>query len=299
MYKYSLMFLLLFFSVSAAQSVIVTDEITVNTGSQYAHAQYIDNSTLILTKDNYTGLWKFNLNDESLSQITDKTAAGYKYSVDGNEIAYRSDNFVNGKRYSAIVKSDLAGTESGVLASEMRNATPPVILPSGKIVFLNDTRLTERGIAVNSEVNDIAVLMQEFDMAVYQNGSKRIFKPLGDERYLWASLSPQKDRMLFTAAGKGTFIADLQGNILADFGYANAPQWSPDGNFIVYMKDYDDNREITASDIYVAPADASAEYAITNTDNRIELYPAWSPDGTAIVFNTLNGEIIITKLEIN
>ena len=81
-------------------------------------------------------------------------------------------------------------------------------------------------------------------------------------QYLWASLSPDQSKILFTKAGEGTYTSDLQGNILVEFGNANAPRWSPDGNWIVYMNDKDNGYYYTASEIFVVSADGSKKYQI-------------------------------------
>ncbi|MBL7067648.1 MAG: PD40 domain-containing protein, partial [Candidatus Marinimicrobia bacterium] len=103
---------------------------------------------------------------------------------------------------------------------------------------------------------------------------------------------------LFTLAGAGTFITDLEGKIQAQLGIANAPKWSPDGKWIVYMVDEDDGHVITASDIWAVSADGKTRIQLTKTSEIHEMYPAWSPLMDKIVFDTNSGKIIIMNISV-
>ena len=85
---------------------------------------------------------------------------------------------------------------------------------------------------------------------------------------------------------------------LVELGYANAPVWSPNGNWVAYMVDKDDGHQITSSDIYVVSQDGSKKYQITKSVNEIEMYPQWAPDGNKLVFHTTNGKIKIAQLDV-
>ncbi|MCK4295874.1 MAG: PD40 domain-containing protein, partial [Candidatus Marinimicrobia bacterium] len=121
---------------------------------------------------------------------------------------------------------------------------------------------------------------------------------LGEGQYIWLSISPDKSKLLFTLAGRGTFITDLNGNALIELGYANAPMWSPDGNWVVYMVDEDDGYRITASDIYAVSSDGKEKVQLTNTQNTIEMHPNWSPSMDKIVFDTIEGNIMLIEVKI-
>ena len=61
------------------------------------------------------------------------------------------------------------------------------------------------------------------------------------------------------------------------------PQWSPDGERIVFQADatfppYYQN------DIYVCDADGSNIISLTNTNDFDEIHPSWTPDGNSIIF---------------
>ena len=60
----------------------------------------------------------------------------------------------------------------------------------------------------------------------------------------------------------------------------SAPEWSPDGQKIVFDSNRDGKLEI-----YVMDADGSNVQRLTHND-KTDSRPAWSPDGQRIVFNS-------------
>src|SRR5262245_22945924 len=61
--------------------------------------------------------------------------------------------------------------------------------------------------------------------------------------------------------------------------------WSPRGNDLVFAR-FDSSN---GSDLYAVHTDGSDLRQLTNTPGRAEFEPAWSPDGTKIVFHACSG----------
>src|SRR6185503_764601 len=75
---------------------------------------------------------------------------------------------------------------------------------------------------------------------------------------------PDNDPIQLTSAGENT-----------------DPNWSPDGEKIVFVSSRNGTR-----DIYVMNADGTGQTRLT-TDPEWDADPAWSPDGTRIVFTSV------------
>ncbi len=121
--------------------------------------------------------------------------------------------------------------------------------------------------------------------------------PSGDCYYLWASLSPDKTRILYTATSKGTFISDLQGNILHSLNNLNDPSWIND-EWIVGMNDDDDGEKILTSEIVAIHLSSNKKSILTDKDQVIAMYPKFSNSADRLVFSTPDGNIYTARIRL-
>jgi Tol biopolymer transport system component len=300
--------ILLFASLTAySQQVSVIEEERLTNpeeGQFYYPGMSPDGGKVLYTSENYKGLWIMDLSTGGSAKLNDDNGAGYEpqFSNSGSEIIYRSDKFVNGKRYSSMFVQNISSKEKLLLEQDVRNLYPPKASTGGLNQYLKNGALQKYSsdISLSKSTENIpAAFIENTRIALYSKGQKKILTPLGEGNYIWPSVSPDGKMLLFTLAGKGTYVCDLEGNIISDLGYANYPSWSRDGKWIVFMEDYDDGYVITSSEIGVVSADGSSRFQLTESADRIELYPKWSPSTDEIVFHTDTGEIYKLTLAIN
>src|SRR5262249_36007964 len=87
-------------------------------------------------------------------------------------------------------------------------------------------------------------------------------------------------------AGGEIFTVDPNGGTVAQLtdeagGWAERPNWSPDGRRIAYARRVDDDPENSFGGIYMINADGSGR---TNLFGPSDSGPVWSPDGTKLAF---------------
>jgi len=259
-----------------------------------------DGTSLLFTQKAYSGLWSLNRSNLNLEQITDVQGAGYHpISLSDGSIVFRQDEYLRGRKYTALYKSHNQSTQ--LILNGTRFLSPGTKVEDKIISLAGRAPIIIDGISTKIEKSNsttIALTNDQLALILLRNNKLETIKPLGDGNYIWGMLSPANDQIVFTKTGRGTYISNLAGKQLVELGSAHAPQWSPDGRFIVYMKDLDDGNQYTESEIWITTADGRKTWKITNTSNRIEMYPQWSPDGKHISYHTLAGEIFETTLQI-
>ncbi len=261
--------------------------------------------SIIFSSENYDGIWQYNTSNGKLEKIIDAPGSGYqpKFSLDGNRIIYRENEFVNNLKYSSIHEYNILTKSDELLQTKARNVTPPLERPKEAIAFVVDKNLVIKNVTNTLQKTDFSneriVTIENTQMILYQNGRRSVYEPLEDGNYLWPSVSPDGRMLLFTVAGVGTFVSDFDGNIISEISYAHYPKWSRDGKWIVYMEDYDDGYKVTASDIHIVSVDGTIDVKLTDTKDVFEMYPSWSPVADEIVYNTTDGVIYKLKLKID
>lgn len=306
---FGVLFLLPVFGLQA-QRIDVTGTVIIPTEeSRYMAPQFSpDGDKILFTEFGYKGLWLYDLKQQALTQINDYAGAGYEpaFTEDGKKVVFRVDEYRKMRRYSALAVQTLGDRQIKYLSEKTRHLSPVLRLEPNRVLTVAEKRIQAYSLELAKPVQPVQpvkshaplVYIEDQKLALFQNGEKRVLAPLGEGNYIWPSLSPDKSRILFTVAGRGSYISDLDGGIIVELGVARAPRWSPDGQWVVCMVDEDDGHVITASDLWVVNAAGVPRIRLTRTTDRIEMHPNWSPDMSKIAFDTDDGQIGYLTIEI-
>jgi Tol biopolymer transport system component len=92
---------------------------------------------------------------------------------------------------------------------------------------------------------------------------------------------------------RGAFVAGPDGSHAVRIGRRDAPVWTRDGRWLIFMADTDDGHALRSSELaYVSP-DGNVSGVLTPQSRGIEMYPQCSPVADAIVCSTLEGRILV------
>ncbi len=293
--------LLLTLSVNA-QTITVgaIEQLTTEQQGQFFHPVAGPNGEVLFSGAGYVGLYLLEGPDH-IKTLSEALGAGYEptFSADGKNVYFKPYRYEGMRKLSSLVKKSISGDREKILIKDERHFTSAKRLPNGAVAVNRDTGLyvvDKSGPEPKNAIAPVSVFIEKGKIVLYKNGEKKTLTPLGDGFYLWPSISPDGTKLLFTKAGKGTFISNLEGAILVELGYANAPQWSPDGKWVVFMRDLDDGHQVLESDIFITSVDGKTTIAITETGDQKEVYPVWAADNE-IIFGTEKGVIYKAILE--
>ena len=134
------------------------------------------------------------------------------------------------------------------------------------------------------------------DLNLYRNGEKTVLKPHGDVNYIWVSLSPNQEMILFNTK-HGTGICNLDGEEIINLGLDfDAPVWY--GNdYVVGMDDNHDGYYNIESSIMIASVDGKVVKRLTAPEG-MGMYPNVDAKSGRVVYNTEEGEIRMLQLNL-
>lgn len=290
---------------SQSVSVIGKDEITSSADGEFYNPQFnYKGDKILFTGDSFKGLWLFETAKNSLKKLNDNPGAGYNpvFSSDDQSVYFRSDRFENMTRISSMYKQNLNSGKIDIILKDQNNLLAPLKSTGNTVLGFNSNEVIplEKNQLNKTGVDNESIVFINDSKIVYQSGSlKKTLAPLGEGNYIWPSLSPDGKYLLFTKAGKGTYVSDLNGVVLYDLGKANYPVWGKEGNWVVFMEDKDDGQNIISSDIKIISLETLQIFNLTNTSDVIEMYPDYCAAADAVVFHTLTGKIIKLNLKFN
>jgi Tol biopolymer transport system component len=261
---------------------------------------------LAVAGENYEGLWEVDRQSGQLRQISDQIGAGFLpvWSADGQRIATRVTEVQDQRRFSAITVLDVDGeTATELTEYEKDLSTPHWIDGDRKLFFTRDGKaeVMEAPGAVKSEMpsGDLILFLKDGAMVLRQwpDEEEQILQPV-EGTILWAILSPDKGHIVFEVSGAELYSVAVDGTGLVELGRGERPRWSPDGRWITCMVTEDDGYRILSADIFVVSSDGGQRVPITETADRLEMNPDWSPDGGMIACDTRGeGAILLIPVE--
>jgi Tol biopolymer transport system component len=266
-----------------------------------------DGNKIAYTKNNYQGIWIYNLQTKNSIQLTDEMAAGFafKWSADSKSILTRVAKYENLKRYNAVKVFDINSKESKLL-TDYKTMMPylPQWADGDTKIFLPDKTTNEiftTDKSRNMMNNSSLVAFEKNNRLIIKNlnnNSEQTFEPIKDARYISLATSPDNNKVVFKVVGGDMYVMNLDGTNLIDLGLGNAPHWSPDSKKIVFEISQDDGYNYTASDIFSINADGTEKVNLTRSDDKIEMNPCFTPDGKDIIFNVVDdGSIYLMNIE--
>lgn len=298
--------LLAFNGLQFGQSVRVlrTEKLSISDTEEVFYPRFSkDDKKVIFSSSNFKGLFSYEIEAKNYSVISTKNGAGYNPLIaDNDKILFRTFELKKGKKYHSINSFSNTLNKNEILEEDKRFLKLPHQISSQGIYFLENSKPIKKKIekiSVSKSVDiNRAVYVEDNNLFLVDGDETKIINPLGEGTYVWESLSTDGNNILFTFGNMGTYVCDLNGEILLNIKKAHYPKFSPNGKFISYMIDEDNGTNYTSSDIFIYSLDGKNSYSVTATSDKIEMYAEWSNSGDKLVYHSTDGEIFVSTLQI-
>lgn len=252
---------------------------------------------LLLSSDTKQGLVKWDMADGKATTLTNEagTGADIRISADGQQVVYGEVSYKNNRRQHAVKSIDLTNGKKQTLVKPTRDLQG-FALDGKTAVTMTNGKMKKHALKGGDAIVSRPVLTKHhLKLYITRNGVTTLFAPNGaDERYIWASLSPDGNRVLYHVSSRGTFVSNIDGSDVIAMGDITAPKWWDD-NTIIGMDEQDDEYTITSSRIVARTLDG--EQQVLTGDDIIATYPLPSKQAGKIAFSTPDGNIYLINVK--
>jgi len=255
-----------------------------------------DGTKLLFCAANYSNLRMFDFVTGEITQVAKEDRAGFDavFTPDSKEIYFVTErDHDHGLKMRQLKKYDIATAKTEALSEEMRLVMRPAVDNAGYRVITDKKKLSKGKVA-------LSVRVKESKLIITRNGVDHEYSPVDVYAgYLWPTLSPDGTKVAFVAAGKGVYVTDLEGNILAhlDNRRYEAPSWY--GNdYIVTQLTTDDGHQLHSSQLVICSADGKVSQALTAPES-MTMSPAADIDNNRIIYATVDGLLYEMKISLN
>lgn len=275
--KKSLFFLLASLCAVSASALTVSPAVKIDTDGP-AHNPVLspDGKTMLFSSDNHTGLKAMTIGQSVITTLDDAPGAGFNpiFSSDGKTVVYQTASLVDGLLNRDVRSYDLSTGKIAQLAPMSRNQ-----------IRLSD--ISGRPDYVEAEIEGITVASA---------GKVETIRPIKDAHsYLWASLSPDGNRIAFVEPFQGVFVCNLDGSEPVKVAAKGAfPSWAGE-NLITYTLSHDDGYVILDSTLQIH--DLTTGITVNLTSDDIKVGESTSAANGTVVYSTLEGDVYMITVK--
>lgn len=276
-----------------AQEITVSEPQQLMKGVEsaaYSPVISADGSQVLFTSSSYQGLKLYDMDGNYVTKISDAAKAGYKPAFDNNGKVYFKT--AEGLANANVNCYDLAKSTTVTVLSNDKCARVMTATDNNVVVRAANPRLksfrTEKSTYVYTEGSKVIVA---------KNGREKAYSPIeSNAGYIWASLSPDGQRVMFYVAETGIAIMDLNGNVINRLGKYEFPSWY--GNdYIIAQNATDDGHQLSSSQIVLVKADGSLVKELTKPES-MTMHPSASFKSNRVVYDTIDGRMFMLNVTI-
>ncbi len=266
-----------------------------------------DGQWLAFSESGYRGIWVLRMATGELRQVTAEPGSGFgfRWARQRNAIAARISRYQGYKALNEVMIFDIENGAARVVSGEpIRLRGLPQWSPDDReIVILakNEMQRFPSGMALAESPGAVAppVYLKNGKIVIEGSGRQiaKVIDPPNGRRYINLSVSPDGQKIAVEEVGGSLWVMPIDGSAPVDLGVGYRASWAPDSRHLVYMISEDDGHTYVASDLYVIAIDGSGKTNLTRTPGRIEMNPAWAPDGVRIAYDVYEeGAIYVAEL---
>ncbi|HDP69123.1 MAG TPA: hypothetical protein ENN20_11600 [Candidatus Marinimicrobia bacterium] len=250
----------------------------------------------IYTDNYFSAIYSYE--NRQVRTLTDTPGSGLYYSIapDKKTIGYKAIDALGRQRPALL---NIENGEIRYLYEATVHIGQPSFTDNGSVAFTVVNRLIvsdgrEYDLGVYSNIAPISpdgryVCYNDDDDNLWlmdlDNLEKSVISESGGG-YYYPQWSADSRNILYIGFNGKIWIYDLETETNRNIATGHEPRWSPDGNQVVFYQKEIEIFELINSDIFIINRDGNNLRRLTDSGDRFEMDPAFSADGTQIIYHT-------------
>lgn len=281
-------------------------------GNRYVNLKWSpDGTKLAFAKEGYAeGLDMIEMATQKRTKITEMTDAGmfYSWSADSKEVLFRDTKWEGKERTHTLYVVDLQGKKQQVSEPQryLQPASWNYLTDGTKRVFTKDGTIKTQPILPKLSKTMIKSTFEKRPNISTYNDTETMKFYLIDENGkqillcndlgLVPAVSPNGKKIVYNE-NNYMILVDTNGKNRRDLGKGYRANWLND-NQIVFERTTDDGHEYTSGELWIMNIDGTGLKQITNTPDKIEMYPTFNEKTQKLAFiSQIDGQIYTADLK--
>ncbi len=211
---------------------------------------------------------------------------GFRWTSDGRVVARIFEGEGVGKEAQLVAFSPQSQA-ADVLARQSDMPAPPAVRGNSLAVAAP----SGEALLVDGADQSVPFAQDERLVLAGPTGTTELFADV-DDRPLLNVVVSATGRVAFEIVGGDLMSMNLDGTGLVSHGKGEQASWSPDGQWLAFVRTTDDGHQMLSSDVWIDSLEGGQAQVLSETADRLELHPTWGPGGRSLLYHELDRGLI-------
>lgn len=242
------------------------------------------------------GIVKITADGTCSTIATVKDAYNLRLTADGQNVVFAAPEYrSNHLRYVSLQSANLATKSVRTLVKASRRLNSGVGIDGNSVTSVENGKARVQSLDGTKAVRSAVASINYGHLDITVNGKTRSIDPQGRGSYIWPSISPDGQKVVYWLVGRGCFVCNLDGSDVQRVGALRAAVWAGNDRLVGMDEVEGSAQQVTASSLRLY--DLASGVSQTITDDTVKAqFPSASADGSRIAFTTPEGELYIVTL---
>ncbi len=223
-------------------------------------------------------------------------AYNLRLTADGQNVVFAAPEYrSNHLRYVSLKSANLATKSVRTLVKASRRLNSGVGIEGNSVTAVENGKARVQSLDGTKAVRSAVASINYGHLDITVNGKTRSIDPQGRGSYIWPSISPDGQKVVYWLVGRGCFVCNLDGTGVQRVGELRAAVWAGNDRLVGMDEVEGTAQQVTASSLRLYDLASGVSQTITNDTVKAQ-FPSASADGSRIAFTTPEGELYIVTL---